>query len=210
MRKPIASITLYLVGRLAVPRATPRLAVIVALVLLSARADAASLLSRFEYHSFWGDVLPIILMVFVATVVTWQLRKKIRQQLASAPAEARRSPQERRLHLLSLLLIAAPMIYAFLLEVDLVLPVVVMLAAQVVVLIGVRALGLPFGWRLACILPAGLFSLLAGALAASWPDLTLSPAADQAWALTACAASLALGALLSYLSFPPAYRARAW
>jgi hypothetical protein len=39
---------------------------------------------------------------------------------------------------------------------------------------------------------------------------TLLPAVEQAWALTACSASLALGALLSYRSFPPAYRARAW
>jgi len=38
-----------------------------------------------------------------------------------------------------------------LLDDDLVLPLFAMLAAQTVVLIGLRALGLPFGWRLVCI-----------------------------------------------------------
>jgi NADH:ubiquinone oxidoreductase subunit 3 (subunit A) len=185
-------------------------AVFIALIILSERANAASLFSRFEYHSFWSDVLPIILMVVLAIVVTWLLRKKIRRQVASGPQEARRSPQERRLHRLSLLLIVVPMIYVVLFDVDLLFPVFAMLAVQSVVLIGSRVLGLPFGWRLACILPAGLLSILAGACVASWPDLTLSFTADRAWVLTACAASLALSALLSYLSFPPGYRARAW
>jgi hypothetical protein len=188
----------------------PYSVIFVAPFILSVRAEAASLFSRFEYHSFWSDVLPIILMVVLAIIVTWQLRKKIRQHAASAPQEARRSLQEQRLHRLPLLFIVAPMIYAILLEVDLVLPVFAMLAAQSVVMTGLRALRLPLGWRLACILPVGLLSILAGALVASWPDLTLPLTAYQTWELAACAASLALGGLLSYLSFPPAYRARAW
>jgi hypothetical protein len=188
----------------------PYSVIFVAPSILSVRTEAASLFSRFEYHSFWSDVLPIILMVVLAIIVTWQLRKKIRQHAASAPQEGRRSPQEQRLHRLSLLFIVAPMIYAILLEVDLVLPVVAMLAAQSVVMTGLRALGLPLGWRLACILPVGLLSILAGALVASWPDLTLPLTAYQTWELAASAASLALGGLLSYLSFPPVYRARAW
>jgi flagellar biosynthesis protein FlhB len=116
-----------------------------ALVLLSPRAEAASFFSRFEYHSFWSDVLPIILMAVAAIFMAWQLRKKIRQQQASAPPEARRSREERRLHRLSLLFIVAPMVYAFLLEVDLVFPVLAILTTQSVVLPGLRALGLPFG-----------------------------------------------------------------
>jgi hypothetical protein len=179
-------------------------------VLISVPAEAGSLFSRFEYHSFWSDVLPIILMVLVAIIVTWQLLKKIRRQAATAPEEARRSPQERRLHRLSVLFIAAPLIYGALLDDDLMLPLFAMLAAQAVVLIGLRMLDLPLGWRLVCILPAALISFIVGELVASWPNLTLLPAADQAVALTACSASLALGALLSYLSFPPAYRVRAW
>jgi hypothetical protein len=196
-------------GRLVVPRVAPRSAVIIALLLLSTHADAASIFARFEYHSFWSDVLPIIVMIVVATLATWQLRKKIRQQVASAPPEARRSPQEQRLHLLSVLLTAAPMMYPFLLEIDLLFPVLAILATQAAVLIGLRALAVPFSWRLACILPAGLLSLFAGAVAASWPDRTLSPAADHGCALAGCTVSLALGWLLSYLSFPAAYRARA-
>jgi hypothetical protein len=138
-----------------------------AIALLSVPAEAESLFSRFEYHSFSSGVLPIILMVLAAIILTWQLRKKIRQQAASAPEEARRSPQERRLHRLSLLFIATPMIYAVLLEADLIFPVFAMLAAQAAVLIGLRALGLPLGWRLAGILPASLLSLVAGEIVAS-------------------------------------------
>lgn len=204
------AITPYRVGRLVMPIAALRSAVFVVPVLLWSPAKAESLLSRFEYHSFWSDVLPIIFMVGLGIILTWQLRKKIRRQLASAPQEARRSPHERRLHRMSLLLIAVPMIYAVVFDVDLVFPVVAMLASQSVVLTGSRALGLPFGWRLACILPAGILSLFVGAYFASWPTLTLPPTAGQACALTASAISVALGALLSYLSFPPAYRGRAW
>jgi hypothetical protein len=149
-------------------------------------------------------------MAVVAIVVTWQLLKKIRQQAASAPQEARRNPQERRLHLLSTLLIAAPIFYAYLFEADLFLPVVAILMAQTVALVALRALGLPFWWKLLGILPAGLLSIIAGAFAVSWPVLTLSSAVDQAWALAASATCFAFGALLSYLSFPPAYRERAW
>jgi NADH:ubiquinone oxidoreductase subunit 3 (subunit A) len=211
MRKPMSAIAHDLVGRLVVATAAPpRSAVIIALVLLSERADAASIASRFEYHSFWRDALPIILMAVVATVATWQLRKKIRQQVASAPPEARRNPRERRQHYLSILFITAPMMYAFALDVDLVFPVLAIVATQTVVLTGLRALGLSFRWRLACILPASLLALLTGVLVPSWPDVTAAPAADRVWVLAACAISFAVGALLSYLSFPPAYRARAW
>src|SRR5205823_3387549 len=95
------------------------LTVVIVIILLSARAYAASFVSQFEYHSFWSDILPIILMAGLAIVVTWRLRKWIRQQVALAPPEANRNPRERRLHRLSLVLIAAPMFSAFLLEVDL-------------------------------------------------------------------------------------------
>jgi hypothetical protein len=182
--------------------------VLVVTILLSARAYAASLISQFEYHSFWSDILPIILMAGLAIVVTWRLRKWTRQQVALAPPEANRNPRERRLHRLSLVLIAAPMFYAFLFESDLFLPFLAVLAAQAVALAALRALGLPFGWRLFSILPVGLLSVLAGAFALS--ALTLPPAVDQAWVLATSATSFALGALLSYLSFPSAYRERGW
>jgi hypothetical protein len=73
-----------------------------------------------------------------------------------------------------------------------------------------RALGLPPKWQLACILPAAVISLIVGELVASWPNVTLFATAGQAWLLAACCASLAVGAMLSYLSLPTAYRARAW
>jgi hypothetical protein len=44
--------------------------------------------------------------------MTWQLCEKVQQLAASAPPEARPSPQERRLHHLSLFLIVAPTIRA--------------------------------------------------------------------------------------------------
>jgi len=184
--------------------------VAIALVLLSTRAEAESFFSRFEYRSFWWDVLPIIVMSVVAVVVTWLLVRKILQQAASAPPEAIRSPQERLLHLLSLPFIAGPMFYAYLFDVDLMFPVFAIMVVQTLVLMGARVVRLPFDWKLACILPAGVLSIFAAELVASWPNLTLSLPAGQAWVLTACAVSHALGMLLSNLSFPPAYRARVW
>jgi hypothetical protein len=188
-----------------IPRCTTMLIVI---ILLSTRAYAASFLSQFEYRSFWSDILPIILMAGLAIVVTWRLRKWIRQQAALTPPEANRNPRERRLHRLSLVLIAAPMFYAFLFEVDLFLPFFAVLTAQAVALAFLRALGLPFGLRLFSILPVGLLSMLARAFALS--ILKLPPAVDQVWVLATSAICFALGALLSYLSFPSALRERAW
>jgi len=189
---------------------TVRLGGLAVLFLYSAPAAAESFFSRFQYRSFSSDVLPIILMCTVAIVATWWLRKKIRRSAASAPKESLRSPQERRLHNLSRFFIIAPVLYSFFLNVDLVFPVFALLWTQGAVLIGLRALGMPFRWRLACILPVGLLSVVAGEIVASWPVLTPSFDADLAWALTTCAISFALGSLLSYLSCPPAYRARMW
>jgi len=157
-----------------------------------------------------SDVLPIIVIAVVVIIVSRQLRRKIQQNAASIPPEAFRSPQQRLLGLSSLLFIALPMGYAILFDDDLMLPAFAIMAVQSLVLVGTRLLGLPFGWRLACILPAGLLSILAAALVASWPDLTLSLGVGKVWLLTVGAVSNALGMLLSYLSFPPAYRARAW
>ncbi len=180
------------------------------LVIPSACAEAASLISRFEYHSFWADILPIFVMLVIAVIGTWLLRKKIRQQVAAAPPEARRSLPERRLHRLSLIFLAAPMIYALLLDADLLFPFFAMLAIQTMILTGLRALGVSFEWRLYFIAVAALLSIIAGAMIASWPELTRLPTLDQVWALAAAAACFALGGLLSYLSFPPAFRERAW
>jgi hypothetical protein len=179
-------------------------------LVVPASAEAASIFSNYEFHSFRRDVLPVLLMALAGIVVAWQLRKKIRQQSVSAPPYALRSPQEQRLHNLSLLSVIAPLFYAVLFEADLIAPFITILVAQSVGLAASRVLGLPFGWRLFSILPVSLLSVLAGASAMSWPTLTLWPTVDQAWVLTAAAICFALGNLLSYLSFPPAYRQRAW
>lgn len=184
---------------------------IVSIVLmLPAPSEAASLFSNFEYRSFWRDVLPLILIATVVIFVTWQLRKKIRRQSASAPPEAFRSPQQKRLYRLSLLFITAPMLYAILFEVDLMLPLGAMLVAPSLGLIALRILGLTGGWRLFSILPVSLLSMLAGTFAIAWWASTLWPTGDQALVLIISAVCFALGNLLSYQAFPPAYRHRVW
>lgn len=189
---------------------TARLAGFAALFLLSTPVKAQSFVSSFEYHSFWSDVLPIILMAALAVIAMWFFRRKVRKQLASAPKEALRSPQERCRHRLSLFFIAAPMFYPILFDASAVFTLLGMLMTQSFVTVGSRALRLPFRWRIVCILPASLLSIFVGELIASWPNLMLSATPDQVVTLTACAASFAIGTLLSYLSFPPAFRSRAW
>jgi hypothetical protein len=179
-------------------------------IVLSSRSEAASIYERFEYHSFWSDVFPIIIMVALAIGVGTYGRRLIRQQVASAPRDARRNKRERLFHRLSLLFIAAPLVYGFVVDDDLLFPLVLMLAAMSLLMVASRPLKSRFGLRLLCIPPAGLIAFAVGKLASTWPFLGRSLTVPGNWALALCSASFAIGVLLAFLSFPVAYRARAW
>lgn len=179
-------------------------------IVLSSRAEAATIFERFEYHSFWSDALPIILMVALAIGATIFLRRRIRQQQASAPADSRRNERQRAFHRLSLLFIVAPLLYGYILDVDLVFPILAILTAQPVLMSASRPLKSRFGLRMLCILPVAVIAWAIGELVRTWPRPDLSLAQPEDWVLVSSSASFAIGWLLSFVSFPAAYRVRAW
>ncbi len=169
------------------PIVVARATIFSALVVLSVNAQAASIISNFEYHSFWTDVLPIVVMGVVAIIAQWKVRKRVRQQIAVAPRHPLRNSHESRLHRLSLLLMVAPIVYAIGFEIDWLIPFGGMMLLQSAISIGWHALGLPTRWQPLIIFFAGLLSISLGSVAASWPTITLTPTGDQVWILVASA-----------------------
>jgi hypothetical protein len=184
--------------------------VLLACVVLSTRAEAASIFERYHYQSFWSDVLPIIIMVALAIAALIFVVPRMRRQAASAPGDARRSGWQRVFHHLSLIFLVAPMFYGFIFDFDLVLPLWATFTALAVATTASRPLGSRFGLRMMCVLPAGVIAFAAGELVLTWPREEVSLVDTADWTLALSSASFAIGSLLSYISFPAAYRARAW
>jgi hypothetical protein len=172
---------------------------------------AASLFSKFEYRSFWVDVFPILIMAVLAVFCAAIFRRKARRQLAVAPADAIRSDGERLLHYLSLLFISLPLIYTFCFEIDLLWTQFGILAAQVAIMMTLKFFKVKFIFRSLFLIPSFLLSIVAGELILIWPHTELSLIETGTHlTLALCGLSFSLGNLLSYISFPAAYRARAW
>jgi hypothetical protein len=177
----------------------------------SSSSRAASFFSQFEYHSFWADVFPIILMVVLG--ISWAIyfRKKIRRQAAAAPKDAFRNDREKFLHRLSLFFIALPIFYSFFFAIDLFWSAFSMLGAQVLIMMVLRFLEIQFTFRLMALLPACLLSIAVGEVILVWPHIELFRLQTHApLTLTLSGLSFSIGYFLSYISYPAAYRARAW
>jgi hypothetical protein len=181
------------------------------LMLPSTSSRAASFLSKYEYHSFWSDVFPILVMAGLGICFTIYFLRKIRRQAATAQKDTLRNDRELLLHYLSLLFVSLPILYTFFFDIDLFWAQFWIITVQVAIMLVLRFFKVKLVFRLLCLVPSCLLSIIVGEIILIWPHTELSLIeTSMHMTLGLYGLSFSVGSILSYISFPAAYRARAW
>ena len=138
------------------------------------------------------------------------MRRHVRSRMIDAPVASFRSPKQRVMHYVSIILITVPLGYVALVNGAPFWAAFGVLGVQAGVQAVVRSWGVGYVARTLMITPIAVVSVLAGALVEVWPASGLSALRNASWAfLVLCGISLALSSALSMYSFPIGFGERA-
>jgi hypothetical protein len=157
----------------------------------------------FDNLGFWA-------LTGIASLFAYLLmRRHVRKQLLVAPQGSLRSPRQRQMHWLSLLLLALPLGYVILVDGEWFWPAFIVLWVQAGSMLALRLVGVRFAVRVWLLIPVSVASLFIGAAATTWPSVNSSSLSEAPWGFLSIAVlAFALSSVISMYSFPIGYGER--
>jgi hypothetical protein len=157
-----------------------------------------------ENPAFWLFTLAVSAITYLV------MRRHVHKRLVIAPQASLRSPIQRAMHWMSLLLLVIPLGYVTLINGEPFWAAFAILWAQAGSMLLLRLLKISYTIRVWLLLPISVASVFVGAIVAVWPSFDNSMLQAAPWLFLFLAAlAFALSGLISLYSFPIGYGERA-
>jgi hypothetical protein len=156
-----------------------------------------------------AEVVAYLVLIAIFVVAVRFMLRATKRPVLLAPPSAVRTPSQQRLNLASAMLLLPVLAYfAFLSDLH-VWPLLALFLTFVVLMLLLRYLGVSWRVRIGLTPFVAAASTLPGALATTWPSLSVTAISASSWLELAGAATvLAASGVLSILSFPIGYGER--